>query len=278
MNWGITMKIASLISLLFAFPLTSHGAWFSETPLQLTYQSLLDNQPQLAWQELQIALNQKQLDSQLWLPVKQEILSRTQCGSTLKQSAAPSHHIQVSFIRRHGLSSQGYQIKISAEPRAVDSNNQVQAVSLDAPDGERVIDGELKPNVAYQEIETSEMFIKPESGVYQLTVGANSYPIVIALDDNKRWLTLESKLENPHIVVTPPKVIDSCPNTNVSWQWFDENYNMLGVKVPIKAKHVAVPSKKPTVDDASHLSASVEMFEYQGWIEIQYVQRVAVPF
>ncbi len=61
-------------------------------PLQHTYQSLLDNQPQVAWQELQIALDQQTLDSELWLPVKQEILSQTQCGTSLKQSAGQTPH------------------------------------------------------------------------------------------------------------------------------------------------------------------------------------------
>ena len=130
----------------------------------------------------------------------------------------------------------------------------------------------------YQEIETSEMFIKPESGVYQLTIGSNNYPIIVALDDSKRWLTLESKLNDPHVVVTPPDVVDNCPNTNVSWQWFDESYDMLGFKVPIKSREATVPTESPSGAQAKHLSASVEMFEYQGSIEIQYVQRVAVPF
>ena len=122
------------------------------------------------------------------------------------------------------------------------------------------------------------MFIKPESGVYQLTIGSNHYPIIVALDDSKRWLTLKNKLNDPHIVVTPPNVIDNCPNTNVSWQWFDENYDMLGFKVPIKSLEATVPTESPSGAQAKHLSASVEMFEYQGSIEIQYVQRVAVPF
>ncbi|KFA98696.1 DUF2861 family protein [Vibrio sp. ER1A] len=272
------MKVTSLTALLCALPFASHATWFTETPLQLSYQSLLDEQPQLAWQELQIALNQEALDSQLWLPVKQEILTRTQCGRRLKQSDVPAHHIQVSFIKRYGLSSQGYQIKVSAEPRNDEFNEQAQTVSLIAPDGLTMIEGQLNSGVDYQEIETNEMFIKPESGVYQLTVGANSYPIVVAINDSKRWLTLENKLENAHVVVTPPEIIDNCPSTHVSWQWFDENYNMLGSKVPIKAKQVAVPTQSPAGEKAKHLSASVEMFEYQGAIEVQYVQRVAVPF
>ncbi|WP_210459074.1 DUF2861 family protein [Vibrio crassostreae] len=272
------MKLSSLTALFCAAPFACHAAWFADTPLQHTYQSLLDNQPQVAWQELQIALNQETLDSQLWLPVQQEILTRTQCGTTLEQSSAPNNHIQVSFIKRHGLSSQGYQIKVSAEQLNEAVEDQTQRISLVSPERKVVIDGQLNSDVEYQEIETSEMFIKPESGVYQLTIGSNNYPIIVALDDSKRWLTLENKLNDPHIVVTPPNVIDNCPNTNVSWQWFDENYDMLGFKVPIKSLEATVPTESPSGAAAKHLSASVEMFEYQGSIEVQYVQRVAVPF
>ncbi|MEZ8044861.1 DUF2861 family protein [Vibrio sp. 10N.247.310.56] len=276
------MKVNSLTALFctlpFTMPFACNAAWFTDTPLQHTYQSLLDEQPQVAWQELQIALDQAELNSQLWLPVKQEILSRTQCGSTLEQSATPNNHIQVSFIKRHGLSSQGYQIKVSAEQLNEAVEDQIRSISLISPERKVVIEGQLNSDVEYQEIETSEMFIKPESGVYQLTIGSNNYPIIVALDDNKRWLTLESKLNDPHIVVTPPEIIDSCPDANVSWQWFDENYDMLGFKVPIKTTQASLPTESPIGSEAKHLSASVEMFEYQGAIEIQYVQRVAMPF
>ena len=272
------MKVTSLIVLIFTLPFTCHAAWFTNTPLKHTYQSLLSDQPRLAWQELQIALNQQTLDSDLWLPVKQEILSQTQCGTSLKQHTETKHHIQVSFIRRYGLSSQGYQIKVSAEQLSEGLESQTQPITLISPKGKILLDGQLASNNGYQEVETSEMFIKPESGVYQLTIGSNHYPIVAALDDSKRWLSLENKLNDPHIVITPPKVIDNCPDANVSWQWFDENYNLLGYKVPIKTAQAPVPTESPLGTQAKHLSASVEMFEYQGAIEVQYVQRVAVPF
>ncbi|MFA0231208.1 DUF2861 family protein, partial [Vibrio sp. 10N.261.45.A7] len=172
------MRVTSLTALLCTLPFVSHAAWFTDTPLQHTYQSLLDDQPQVAWQELQIALNQQTLDSELWLPVKQEILNQTQCGTSLKQSAEPKHHIQVSFIRRYGLSSHGYQIKVSAEQLSKASEN--QAISLVSPKGKVLLEGQLASNNEYQEIETNEMFVKPESGVYQLKIGSNHYPIVVA--------------------------------------------------------------------------------------------------
>ncbi|MFA0347597.1 DUF2861 family protein [Vibrio sp. 10N.222.55.C6] len=270
------MRVTSLIALICALPFACHAAWFTNTPLQHTYQSLLDEQPQVAWQELQIALNQQTLDSELWLPVKQEILSQTQCGTSLRQDTETKHHIQVSFIRRYGLSSHGYQIKVSAEQ--LSKGSETQTLSLVSPKGKVLLDGQLASNNEYQEIETNEMFIKPESGVYQLKIGSNHYPIIVALNNSNRWLTLESKLSEPHIVLSPPKVIDNCPDANVSWQWFDENYNLLGYKVPIKTAQAPVPTESPLGTKAKHLSASVEMFEYQGAIEVQYVQRVAVPF
>ncbi|MFA0510302.1 MULTISPECIES: DUF2861 family protein [unclassified Vibrio] len=270
------MRVTSLIALICALPFACHAAWFTNTPLQHTYQSLLDEQPQVAWQELQIALNQQTLDSELWLPVKQQILSQTQCGTSLRQDTETKHHIQVSFIRRYGLSSHGYQIKVSAEQ--LSKGSETQTLSLVSPKGKVLLDGQLASNNEYQEIETNEMFIKPESGVYQLKIGSNHYPIIVALNNSNRWLTLESKLSEPHIVLSPPKVIDNCPDANVSWQWFDENYNLLGYKVPIKTAQAPVPTESPLGTKAKHLSASVEMFEYQGAIEVQYVQRVAVPF
>ena len=39
------MKLSSLIALFCALPFACNAAWFSDTPLQHTYQSLLDDQP-----------------------------------------------------------------------------------------------------------------------------------------------------------------------------------------------------------------------------------------
>ncbi|ERB66146.1 hypothetical protein N779_06680 [Vibrio coralliilyticus OCN008] len=72
--------LSSLACLIF--PLSTQATWFEDTPLARTYQALLNNQPQLAWQELHLALNQQDIDRQYWLPVKQEIW-QSQCVSNL---------------------------------------------------------------------------------------------------------------------------------------------------------------------------------------------------
>lgn len=256
-----------------AFSTVSQAAWFTDTPLQRTYQALIDQQPKLAWQELKIALNQNQLDSRFWIPVKQAILSQTECGQGLSNDLGSISNIQVSFIRRFGLSSQGYQFKISSEGNTTD-----QDIALVSPDGRRLLSGKLITHPQYQEIETAEMLQKPQSGVYQLEIGQNSYPIIAFMDNNKRWLKLENKLHSPRILITPPKNVIGCPEVNASWQWFDEQYNMLGSRVPIQKNNLPVPKESTYSYKAKHLSAAVELTEYQNGTKINYIQRVAIPF
>ncbi|WP_390233187.1 DUF2861 family protein [Vibrio sp. F74] len=256
-----------------AFPSVSQAAWFTDTPLQRTYQALIDQQPILAWQELKIALNQNQLDSQFWVPVKQEVLSQTECGQDLSNDFNSISNIQVSFIRRFGLSSQGYQLKISSRRNTSD-----QDIALVSPSGKRLLSGKLIAHAQYQEIETEEMLLKPPSGVYQLEIGQNSYPIIASMDNNKRWLKLEHKLHSPSILITPPRNVIGCPEVNASWQWFDEQYNMLGNRVPIQNSNLSVPKESPYSYKAKHLSAAVELTEYQNGTKINYIQRVAIPF
>ncbi len=220
----------------------------------------------MAWQELQIALDQAVFNSQLWLPVKQEILSRTHNVEALEQSAVPNNHIQVSFIKRHGLSSQGYQIKVNcgATQQSVRRSNTTYFWSRS--DGKVVIDGQptLISNIKR---------LKPvrcssnQNQVYRCH-RFEQLPYYCCFRRQHAMANTRKQTQRPHVVVTPPKVIDNCPDTNVSWQWFDENYDMLGFKVPIKSLETTVPTESPSATKAKHLSASVEKFEYQGAIEI----------
>lgn len=257
---------------ILTLPHTSEANWFTDTPLQYTYQALINHQPKRAWQELQISLSQNQLDSRFWLTVKQEILSKTECGQALSTDLPPISNIEISFIRRFGLSSQGYQLKLSSEK----SSTTVQ-VSLISPDGKKLIDDEFIASNQYQEMETSELLIKPPSGVYQLKLEDNSYPIIASLDNNKTWLKLENKIFTPRLKVTPPTSISGCPDVNINWQWFDKNYTLLGNRVPIQGTNVALPKVNTYSSKAKYLSATAELVEYQSGAKIKYVQRVAIP-
>ncbi|MGF1763221.1 DUF2861 family protein [Aliivibrio kagoshimensis] len=262
-----------LLIVVLTLPFFTHSAWFTDSPLQHTYQALIDEQPKLAWQELQIALKQNQLDSQYWNTVKQEILNQTECGQNLTNDPSTFSNIQISFIRRFGLSSQGYQFKISSERNSV-----IQNIALVSPNGERLLNGTFIAHDQYQEIETEEMLIKPPSGVYQLEIGQNSFPIIASMDNNKRWLKLKSKPSSSSVLLTLPKSVLGCPKANANLQWFDEQYNMLGSRVPIQNNHVEIPKVSPYPNKAKHLSAVVELIEYQNGSKINYIQRVAIPF
>ncbi|CAK3979279.1 hypothetical protein VCRA217O17_80196 [Vibrio crassostreae] len=51
-----------------------------------------------------------------------------------------------------------------------------------SPKGKVLLDGQLASKNEYQEIETNEMFIKPESGVYQLKIGSNHCQLYYRMD------------------------------------------------------------------------------------------------
>ncbi|MBU2897471.1 DUF2861 family protein [Vibrio hepatarius] len=248
------------------------ASWFTDTSFQAVYQALINHQPKLAWQELILALSRENIESGYWLAVKQEILSQTSCGQKLVNHAGPvTANISIAFIRRSGLSSQGFQIKLSAENTKTDS-----IVELIAPSSTRLLKTKLPKQIAYQEIETKEMLIKPSTGVYQLRINDQFFPLLIAIPDNKSWLTYDSTADI--ISISFPKTVKGCSQAVAAWQWFDNNYIMLDSKIPIQ-KHIApVPQPTYQYEGAKHLSASVSLFEYQQGIKIDYIQRVAIPF
>lgn len=248
------------------------AAWFTETPLNRSYQALLNDQPQLAWQELQIALSKEAIDSQYWLPVKQQILSVSQCGQQLFSHSLPaSSNFSISFIRRSGWSSQGYQIKLSAQKLQSEL-----AVELISPLGRSLLSGQFSTKDHYQEIETEEMIIKPVSGVYRLKLNKNVYPLIIAIADNKDWLVWDNNTQD--LFISLPSAPSTCHKPIATWQWFDSNYSILGDRIPIQQQDPSLSLLNTQPDKAKHLSAAVSYFEYQQGIKVEYVQRVSVPF
>lgn len=64
--------------------------WFMATPLQSTYHALANHQPQLAWQELVLALNNQTIATPHWASVKHAIIEQTQCGQQLLSDVVPN--------------------------------------------------------------------------------------------------------------------------------------------------------------------------------------------
>ncbi|PST92812.1 DUF2861 domain-containing protein [Photobacterium jeanii] len=261
--------------------------WFSDTPLRHTYQALVEHQPELAWQELVLALSQYELNEQYWVPAKQAILNQTECGQKLTMHASnvpTGAHIELSIVRSFGLSTQSYQIKLSAQENLApeDQTNTNKAASypivLRSPQGKVLLDAQFQLKKQYQEFEVKDMLLTPSSGIYQLKLNNHTIPLIISNVDDDRWLTLENKLSAPHIRVNLPPHVETCSPANVSWQWFDINYEQLGAKIPFTHNDMPVPKSSPYPEEAKHLSATAALSEYQQGIIINYIQRVAIPY
>ncbi|KLV00556.1 hypothetical protein ABT58_11975 [Photobacterium aphoticum] len=271
----------SLCLPVFSPPAIGQTDWFVPTPLQSTYQALLANHPEQAWQELHLALSQAPLSCKHWVPVKNAILTQTECGQTLpEQHTSPSMHtpsITLHMIRRFGITSQGYQIKISAvQSPLTDKDNHMLPVTLLSPTNHTLLSGEFSTQSPYQEIEMADLMIKPMPGRYLLTVGEHTYPLLIAMESRSQWLTLTHTPQGSQVALSLPETIEGCPAVNARWQWFDDEYNTLGKPQLMLRKTESVPRSYPL--GAKHLAASVERVEFQQGVTVHYIQRINVPF
>ncbi|NOH71695.1 DUF2861 family protein [Vibrio pectenicida] len=247
------------------------ASWFTDTSLQAVYQALINHQPKLAWQELILALSRENIESGYWLAVKQEILSQTSCGQKLVNHAGPvTANISIAFIRRSGLSSQGFQIKLSAENVSAPSN-----FKLISPSKSVMLEGLLARQKSYQEIESKEILVEPRSGIYQLKIGENTYRLVISQPSNQNWLKLDNTIQQ--LTVNLPLETAGCTNPIAAWQWFDNQYNLLGRRIPITQSTTPIPTSKHKPQGAKNLSATASIFEYQQNVKIEYIQRIAIP-
>ncbi|SON52044.1 DUF2861 family protein [Vibrio tapetis] len=255
-----------------------HANLFTDTPLQHAYQALATNQPRLAWQELNLALNQHTISSQHWQPIKREILSQTACGTALPLEVKLDTKLRLSVIKRSGLTSQGYQVRLSTEASPVR-----EKILLTSPNGVVLLEGSLAASRQYQELESPELLHKPASGLFTLSVGDKQVTLLLSMDllsmdRHTSWLTQSQQTNRAQVSLDLPAHIDGCPVAAASWQWFDKNYNMLGSKIPFQYAQENRPTALPIASKASYLSASVELVEFQQSIRIEYVQRLAIPY
>lgn len=280
-----------LLSCLFS-PITHAKAdnWFADTPLQSSYSALSADQTLLAWQELQLSLSQNQISEHYWQPIKDAVLSKTQCGKQLISSVSLPANIDVSFINKNSVNNQGYQIKISTEqvtqPLTLDlfDENNTLLVSADIP----------QPTEEYSEFESNDLLSAPKAGIYQLSINGVSYPLVISSFTDTAWVHSSTRRASKSLVITPPANKISCAPVVMNWQWFDEQYNQIGKHIPMQLtprapvmpitsaateRNLRYTAKRPatTPSNATWLSAVVSQFEYQGEVKVEYVQRFSLP-
>jgi hypothetical protein len=281
--------VSLLLSCLFISPITHAKAdnWFADTPLQSSYSALSAGQTLLAWQELQLSLSQNQISEHYWQPIKDAVLSKTQCGKQLISSVSLPANINISFINKNSVNNQGYQIKISTEQVTqplilvlFDENN-TRLVTADIP----------QPTKEYIEFESNDLLSAPKAGIYQLSINGVRYPLIISVFTDTTWVQQSTDQTSKSFIVTPPENKIACAPAVMNWQWFDEQYNQIGKHIsmqlapvmPITSaatdSNLQYATKRPatTPSNATWLSAVVSQFEYQGEVKVEYVQRFSLP-
>ncbi|GEM77572.1 DUF2861 family protein [Vibrio sagamiensis] len=267
MNRSIFFSIASL-----AMSSSGYASLFANSPLQSAYQATLNQQPQLAWQELTLALSQHHIESNYWLPIKNELLAQTDCGSRLTSIRMTNNHFRLSLIKRSGLASQGYQFRVATE-----NNHQPQHISLISPEGNVLLSGDLMTRPGYQEIESDELLKRPAQGIFTLVVDESKTSLILAFPNTASWLSLINHSKQTQVQVNLPKHVPSCPRAVASWLWFDKNYNLIDSKIPFTRNLESLPEHTVKAE-AKFLSAIVELVEYQKGISIEYIQRLSIPY
>lgn len=262
------------------------GNWFQDTPLQATYSALMTKNTPLAWQELQLALNQNNLDERYWSQVKKQILLQSHCGKTLSEtpSMAAQSHIRLTIQKKSNLLQQGYQFKIS-----LDGIQEKVFISFSDNQGTVLFSGYSSSlDNSYSELEGGDMISAPTPGLYQLRINKKNYPVILSSHTSINWINLENTHSLHQIQISPPQQQQDCPLTSPQWQWFDKNYTLLGSIEPMSyiesiSSHSTQQSTvvvdlpyAPSVD-AKWVSAVISRSEYQGQIQVNYSQRLTLP-
>ncbi|MEI8593029.1 DUF2861 family protein [Photobacterium sp. Hal280] len=268
---------------------TAASGWFMPTPLQRVYQALADQNLRLAWQELQIVLQDSQatVGPDLWRPVFQQLMNQSDCGRRLSESPGAMSdwvdqpRISLSIQDKVNLSQRVYQLKL-----AVDGVSQSVAVSLTDSRGNQWLSGvTAAPEAGYSELESREWFQSVPDGYYQLTLGEKHYPLILASrqeteSDPAIQLQQADKNTAGVFVFSPDLSADrnACQKQRLQWQWFDSDYQLAtpAETIVLDAQGYGVPPHdKP--ENANWLSAVVADSYFQGPIKIENVHRLTVP-
>lgn len=278
-------KLTLIISSILAGALGPSGVlasdWFPDTPLQASYSALVEGNAMLAWQELQLSLSQNTIQERYWRPVKQAVLTETQCGRQLTNSASIAAEISLSIIRKGNATNQGYQVKLSVEK----VSQPIELQLFDADNRLTITATIPTPTKEYHEFESNELLNEPKAGLYQLSINGTYYPLLISSFESKSWLQPSTGRVFESLTISPPDQTVSCSPATASWQWLDNQYNLLDrpslmALTPVTADnnkryHAQLPESLPV--KAEWLSAVVSQYEYQGRIKVEYVQRLSLP-
>nr|WP_284694907.1 DUF2861 family protein [Photobacterium galatheae] len=266
-----------------------------ETPLQPVYQALMYHQTTLAWQELLLALQPSDAGSAAapdrvsavqWRPVFQQILNQSDCGRRLTdpasqpKSAHDAMRISLLLQNKMNLRQEVHQIKIS-----IDGVSQPVRVALSDRRGKLWLSGLTRPvEAGYTELESQDWFQPVPEGEYQLKVGRQIYPLILATEWQRQSASPitfdhDPSSQSPFVFSAPPvKQVQRCQTSRRLWQWLDHQYELIApmeaVQVDVQSRGI-LPANIP--ERASWLSAVVAERYFQGNIEIEKINRVTLP-
>ncbi|EHK7540279.1 DUF2861 family protein [Vibrio cholerae] len=240
-------------------------AWFRATPLQSSYQPLIDGHLTQAWHELIHTLSTTPVAEDFWQPIKEAILSQTQCGQALPSTSPNDLAIAVTFIHKFNQTFQGYQVRLSAE-----NLTQPLAVRLASAQGATLLAAELAP-ADYAEVESRDLLSPYAAGVYWLTLGEQRMALLISPPSNTPWIEQSNA---DALTIRFPATPTGCSSSLARWQFFDQNFTLLHSQTVNRDQHPAPPSAP---SQARWRNLSVIQSEYQGTIRVEQMQRLTIP-
>ncbi|EJN2399910.1 DUF2861 family protein [Vibrio cholerae] len=243
----------------------SPHAWFRTTPLQTSYQLLVEGHPTQAWHELIHTLSTTPVAEAFWQPIKEAILSQTQCGQALPSTSPNDLAIAVTFIHKFNQTFQGYQVRLSAE-----NLSQPLAVRLTSAQGATVLETELAP-ADYAEVESRDLLSPYAAGVYWLTLGEQRMALLISTPSSTPWIEQSSAAD---LTIRFPATPSGCASSLARWQFFDQNFTLLHSQTVNRDQPPAPPTAP---SQARWRSLSITQSEYQGTIRIEQMQRLTIP-
>ncbi|WP_051303226.1 DUF2861 family protein [Psychromonas aquimarina] len=251
--------------------------WFAETPLASAYSALANNNPELAWQEMQLALAEQEINPAHWSAVKNAIIEKTQCGRLLSSSVHTDnknrYRIKLSLQQKTNLVQQSFQLKV-----AIENPPQGTRVELTDRRGKVWLSGiTAAPQDDYIEVESNELLNLPKPGYFELHIADLIYPLVLSRNKEGNWLELINDTQSP-LAVYLPTPSSGCAPAKVTWQWFTQNFQIIGWPQPVSVNGQNQPQPPgPQPENAKWLSTTVSTYEYQGGVKVEYLQRLTVP-
>ncbi|GHZ99188.1 hypothetical protein VCSRO129_1157 [Vibrio cholerae] len=226
---------------------------------------MVEGHPTQAWHELIHTLSTTPVAEAFWQPIKEAILSQTQCGQALSSTSPNDLTIAVTFIHKFNQTFQGYQVRLSAE-----NLTQPLAVRLASAQGATLLAAELTP-ADYAEVESRDLLSPYAAGVYWLTLGEQRMALLISAPSSTPWIEQSSAAD---LTIRFPATPSGCASSLARWQFFDQNFTLLHSQTVNRNQHPAPPTAP---SQARWRSLSVIQSEYQGTIRVEQMQRLTIP-